>query len=134
AALVLVSGAARAQLGPGGYGTSSPLPKDARSNPKLGIKRSTASGVVKAVDADKKQVILTTGKDRKVRDMPIDVGPCVIKAGKGSAKFDDIHPGDRMSVYGEVTVQGGLRAMEITLPASRMSIPPPSHKKQSKAD
>ena len=42
------------------------------------------------------------------------------KAGKGGAKFEDIKVGDKISVYGESTVQGGLRSMEMRLPKERM--------------
>jgi len=123
---LLAAGAARAQYPPGGVmGGGTQLPRDARGNLKLQIKRSAISGVVKNVDADKKQLLVDT-KSKKGHEVPVDVGPCIIKAGKGSARLADIQPGDKIHVYGEVTVQGGLRAMEITLPSSRMTIPPPS--------
>lgn len=123
---LLAAGAARAQYPPGGVmGGNTQLPRDARGNLKLQIKRSTISGVVKTVDTDKKQLILDT-KSKKGHEIPVEVGPCIIKAGKGSAHLADIQAGDKIRVYGETTVQGGLRAMEITLPSNRMTIPPPS--------
>ena len=61
------------------------------------------------------------------------MGPSLIKAGKGSATFADIKDGDKVKVYGEVMVQGGIRAMEITLPKERMSIPPTPKVKPVKA-
>jgi hypothetical protein len=122
---LLLAGAAGAQLPGGVLGRGTDLTRDARGNLKLTIRRSTISGVVKSVDAEKKQMIVET-KNRKAPEVPVDVGPCIIKAGKGSAKLADIQPGDKVRVYGEVTVQGGLRAMEISLPSSRMTIPPPS--------
>lgn len=87
---------------------------------QFAIKRKSVSGTIKSVDSDKKWVVLAV----KQKEMPIDVGPSIIRAGKGKATFEDMKVGDKISVYGESTVQGGLRAMEITLPKERMSIPP----------
>lgn len=96
---------------------------------QFSIKRRSVSGTVKSVDADRKTLVLDQGKSKEI---PIDVGPSLIKAGKGSATFTDIQVGDKISVYGESTVQGGLRAMEIQLPKQRMSIAPPSKPKREK--
>jgi hypothetical protein len=114
-------------------GSGTRLPRDARGNLKLQIKRETVSGTVKSVDTARKQLVLQAGKEKKAREVPVEVGPCVIKAGKGSATLADIQVGDKVRVFGEVTVQGGLRAMEITLPAERMSIPPAGKKKPAEA-
>lgn len=109
------------------------LPSENRLDPNLKIKRKTVSGTVKAVDSEKKTLIVASGKSDKAADVPVDVGPSLIKAGKGGATLVDIKVGDKIRVWGEVTVQGGLRAMEITLPKERMSIPPVVKKKDVKS-
>lgn len=128
--LALAAGGARAQL-------SLPRQNDRRDNENrasLGLKiaRRTVSGLVKSLDPEKRLFVLTTGKGERARDVAVDVGPSLIKAGKGGATFADLHAGDKVSVWGEVTVHGGLRAMEITLPKERMSIPPPEKPKREK--
>ena len=75
--------------------------------------------------------MLFRSRGSKTLDVPVDVGPSLIKAGKGGATFADIRTGDKVKVYGEVTVRGGIRAMEITLPKERMSIPPPEKPKKT---
>jgi len=99
------------------------------------IPRKRVQGTVKSLDNDKRTLMLSVlGKNKKPVEMAIDVGPSLIFAGKGNATFADIHADDPIKVWGEMTVQGGIRAMEITLPPSRMSIPPPpkpeKHKKK----
>lgn len=86
------------------------------------IQRRTIEGTVKSVDAEKKALILTAKK----AEVPIDASAGIIRAGKGSALVGDIQVGDRVTVFGETTIQGGLRAMQMTLPKERMSIPPPA--------
>lgn len=106
-------------------------PNDTGKAFQFNIQRRSTSGVVKSLDAEKKTLVLETGKGK---EMPIDVGPSLIKAGKGRATYEDIQVGDKISVYGESTVQGGLRAMEITLPKERMSIAPPKKVKKTKEE
>jgi len=101
---------------------------------KLLIKRRTVSGAVKSSDADKKYLVVASGEGKDAKEVLIDVGPSLIKAGNGSATFKDIQPGDKVRVYGEVMVQGGVRAMEITLPKERMTIPPPEKPKKVKGE
>src|SRR4051812_10293202 len=115
AGAVLLASAAGAQVAVPGYGGAQ-LPKDARATPHYTIKRATVRGTIKSIDVTKKQVMVDAGHDKKAREMPVDVGPCIIKAGKGSATLADFKVGDKISVYGETTVQGGLRAMEVTVP------------------
>jgi hypothetical protein len=117
---VTAAGSASAQIYPGGGGGLNTGKNDDTNRLKFGIKRRTASGTVKSLDNDRKTLVLASG----AKELPIDVGPSVIKAGKGGATFADIKVGDKISVYGESTVQGGLRAMEMHLPKERMSIPP----------
>lgn len=114
---VLLAGAAHAQypIRTGGGRTS----EDRDPARRFQIKRRTVSGRVKSVDTEKKTFVVAGSKETAV-----DVGPSLIKAGKGSATVNDIKVGDRVKVFGEATVQGGIRAMEITLPSERMSIPP----------
>jgi len=99
-------------------------PRDTGKAFDFQIKRRSLSGVVKSLDAEKKSLVLETGKGKDAKETLVDVGPAVLKAGKGHAVFADIKVGDKVSVYGETTVQGGVRAMEMTLPKERMSIPP----------
>lgn len=124
---LLVAGTAQAQISLPGNNNNQ-LPKDAATGTKLNIKRKTVNGVVKSLTPERKLLVIAAGKETATKDMPIDVGPSIIKAGKGAAKYADIQVGDKITVFGEVTVQGGIRAMEITLPANRMSIPPPAPK------
>lgn len=86
------------------------------------IERRTIAGTVKSVDAEKKTLVLVAKK----ADITIDASAGIIRAGKGSALVGDIQVGDKVKVFGETTVQGGLRAMEMTLPKERMTVPPPS--------
>lgn len=124
AASLAVTGSAFAQVIPGNRGPGR-TPDDTGKVFQFNIKRRAVSGTVKSLDEDRKVVML----EQKGKEMPIDVGPSLIKAGPGKATFADIKVGDKISVYGESTVQGGLRAMEITLPKERMSIPPPKRDK-----
>jgi hypothetical protein len=117
---VAAAGSASAQIYPGGGGGLNTGKTDDTNKLKFAIKRRTASGMVKSLDNDRHTLILASGQ----KEIPVDVGPSVIKAGKGGAKFEDIKVGDKISVYGESTVQGGLRSMEMRLPKERMSIPP----------
>lgn len=125
--LALLAGSAHAQYVPPGA-IQRPDPTN-NTGLKFKIKRRSVSGTVKAVDPDKRTLVLASTQGAK--DVPVDASLGEIKAGKGSAKVADIRTGDKITVYGEVTVQGGLRAMEITLPPSRMTVPPaPKVKKQ----
>lgn len=123
AVTLVAAQAASAQIIPGG-GSNSRIgngnTRDDTGRVKFSIKRKRVSGTIKSLDSDRKWLVLTVSK----KEMPIDVGPSIIRAGKGRATFEDMKVGDKISVYGESTVQGGLRAMEITLPKERMSIPP----------
>jgi hypothetical protein len=124
-ALSLLAGPSGAQIFPGGgYGRGNPNTQDRDHGVNTTSKRKTVSGTVKSVDTQHKLMVVSGESGKTGKDVPVDVGPSLIKAGKGSAKFDDIKVGDKLKVFGEVTAQGGLRAMEITLPASRMTIPP----------
>ena len=134
AAVVLgavAAGPVLAQLYPGRPSTD--RTQDTGKAFQFSIKRRSVSGSVKSVDGEKKTLVVQTGKDKSLKETPIDVGPAIIRAGKGQATFADIHVGDKISVYGESTVQGGIRAMEITLPRERMSIAPASKPKKVKS-
>jgi len=74
--------------------------------------------------------VLAVRKSRTEKEIPVDVGPALIRAGKGGATFADIQVGDRVEAYGEVTIQGGLRAIELSLPKERMSIAPKSKRRE----
>jgi len=129
----LAAGPAQAQVFPRPTGPR--LPSESGKNEGFRIKRKTVSGTVKSVDVEKKKMVVETGKGSKSAEMIVDVGPSVIKAGKGGATLGDARAGDKVTVYGEITIQGGIRAMEITLPKERMSIAPPEKpKKVSKKD
>jgi hypothetical protein len=130
-ATLALAGSAAAQL-PLPTGGGARINTDSRTPQKLKIPRKTVSGLVKAVDVEKKLFTLTAKNSGKELELPIDVGPSLIKAGKGSATMADIQSGDKVRVWGEVTAQGGIRAMEITLPKERMSIPPPQKPKRVK--
>lgn len=107
-------GAATAQLGlPRTY---QPRPDDTGLSFK--IKRRSVSGEVKSVDATKKTLVLASSS----KEVPVDVGPAIIRAGNGMATFADLQVGDKLSVYGETTVQGGIRAMTIQAPKERKSV------------
>jgi hypothetical protein len=127
---LLLAGVAAAQILPGGANTVDRTPRDTGKAFDFQIKRRTVSGVVKSLDGEKKTLVLESGKGKEAKDVPVDVGPAVLKAGKGLATFEDIKVGDKITVYGETTVQGGLRAMEMTLPKERMSIAPSSKAKK----
>ncbi|HEU4754040.1 MAG TPA: hypothetical protein VFU47_13100, partial [Armatimonadota bacterium] len=109
-------------------------PNETTAPRKYQIPRRTVSGVVKSVDKEKMTVTVATGKGKSEKLVPVDASAGVYKAGKGSATFQDIHEGDKIKVYGEATVQGGLRAMEITLPKERMSIAPVKPEKPAKSE
>ena len=128
--VLLVPGMAGAQL-PGTPGGRNRTPDDVNRGLQFNIKRRTVRGTVKSVDSDKKLLVVQAGQE-KAKDVLIDVGPSRIRAGRGQATVADIKPGDKISVYGESMVQGGLRAMEITLPKERMSIAPPEKPKKVK--
>jgi hypothetical protein len=128
----LLAGPVLAQLYPGRPTTD--RNQDTGKAFQFNIKRRSINGSVKSLDSEKKILVVASGKDKGLKEVPVDVGPAVIKAGKGSATFADIQVGDKITVYGESTVQGGLRAMEITLPKERMSIAPPSKPKKVKRD
>jgi len=116
---LFLPGLASAQLGPiGGRGPQPPADTGRRS---YHIKRRTISGVVKTIDPEKRTLVLTTSSKK---DVAVDMYAGLIKAGKGGATLADLQPGDRLSIYGETDVHGGLRAMETQAPASRMSIKP----------
>ena len=129
AGLVGLTGSALAQVLPRSTDRSGRATDDTGKAFQFSIKRRSVKGAVKSLDSDRKTLVLDLGKEKEI---PIDVGPSLIKAGKGSATFADIKVGDKISVYGESTVQGGVRAMEITLPKERMSIAPPSKPKREK--
>ena len=129
---LLLQPGAEAQFPPVGR---TDVPRDAGPTTSYRIKRRTVNGIVKSLDKEKRTLLLVPRKGKEAKEVLILVGPSEIRAGKGGATFADIQEGDRIRVYGETTVQGGVRAMEITLPAERMSIPPPpkSEKKPKKA-
>ena len=129
AAVLTLTGSAFAQVLPRSSDRNGRSTDDTGKPFQFSIKRRSVKGAVKAVDADKKTLLLDLGKGKEI---PIDVGPSLIKAGKGRATFTDIQVGDKIEVYGESTVQGGVRAMEITLPKERMSIAPPTKPKREK--
>src|SRR4028118_1941755 len=101
-ALLLLPGIAGAQL-PGGLGGRNQNPVDPGKGLEFNIKRKTVRGTVKSVDNDKKMLVVQAGNE-KAKDVVIDVGPSLIRAGKGKATVADIKPGDKISVYGESTV------------------------------
>lgn len=118
-------GAAGAQLS-GTNGRRTNVPRDSGTGgQRYRIKRRTEKGDVKSLDPQKQTLVMVVGKGEQAKEVPVDIGPSIIQAGKGSARFEDIRVGDRIRVYGEETVQRGLRAMEVTLPPDRMTIPPP---------
>ncbi len=98
---------------------------DTYAGMKLLIRRRTVSGTVKQSDTERKHLVLASTSGKPGTEVHVDVGPALIRAGKGQAKFDDLKVGDKLRIFGEVTIQGGLRAMEITAPKERMTIPPP---------
>jgi hypothetical protein len=130
----VIAGSAQAQLYPRSRDTTG-IPSESGKDATFKIKRKTISGTVKSVDVPKKRLVMENGKGSKAAEIPVEVGPSIIKAGKGGATVADIRAGDKITVFGELTVQGGIRAMEITLPKERMSIAPPEKpKKTSKKD
>lgn len=126
----VAAGGAQAQYLPQ-PGNRNTIPNESGKDQGFRIRRKEISGTVKSLDAEKKKLVVQTGKGSKTKDVPVDVGPSLIRAGKGGATFADIRSGDKITVLGEVTIQGGLRAMEITLPKERMSIPPPEKPKKT---
>lgn len=119
-ALLLATGA-QAQYSP--FPHRNRTPREPGGLPSAKIKRTTVSGTIKSIDVEKRTLVLERHKSRRTREVPIDVGPSVIKAGKTPGTFADLAVGDLIRVYGEETVQGGVRAMEITLPRRPAAAP-----------
>jgi len=131
--LSLLVGPAEAQFPGTSRGPVNPFPNDSRGGQQgFQIKRRFVNGVVKSRDAEKKVVVLNTGGEKQAKELPVEVGPCRIFAGPGKATLADIQVGDKVRIYGESTIQGGLRAMDVWLPKERMSIPPPEKPKKIK--
>lgn len=107
---------------------------DSRGNRGALIKRRSIAGVLKSKDPEKKLFVVTLDGSKQQYDVPVDLGPVPIDAGKGRATLVDLQPGDRLKVFGEVTIQGGIRAMEVTAPPERMSIAPPEKPKKVKKE
>ncbi len=129
ASLMLLSGPVAAQFG---TAPVNPFPEDSRGNRGFQIKRKTVQGSVKSTDGEKKLLVLNVGDEKEPKELRVVVGPCRIFAGPGSATLADFKPGDKLKVYGETTVHGNLRAMDIWAPKERMSIAPPEKPKKIK--
>lgn len=129
ASVMLLAGPVAAQFG---RAPVNPFPEDSRGQRGFQIKRKTVQGTVKSADAEKKLLVLNLGDEKDAKELSVEVGPCRIFAGPGSATLADFKPGDKLKIFGETTVQGTLRAMDIWAPKERMSIAPPEKPKKVK--
>ena len=144
AAGTLLAGKAEARHGGGGHGggnfgigdigkigsgislgdlksTSASLPASTGTGAqKYTIRRKTVRGVVRSIDPAKWVVMLEGDKGELI---PVEAKLALLYAGKTAPSLTDIRLGDRIRVYGEVTIQGGIRGMEIHLPKPSRSQP-----------
>jgi hypothetical protein len=128
---LLLPGVARAQYG--GLPGRPQGPEETTTGRSYKIKRKTVHGTVKAVNKDKKSLTVAVDRDGG-KEVPVDASGGIIRAGKGWGTVADIQPGDKIRVYGESTVQGGVRSMEMTLPPARMSIAPLTKEEKKKQE